>query len=73
MAIHSSILAWGIPWTEKPDGLRFTGSQRARYVGATKQRHQERTLKKSFSGTTDLNSRKKKKKINKKEYYNKQK
>ena len=21
MAIHSSILAWGIPWTEKPGGL----------------------------------------------------
>ena len=21
MAIHSSILAWEIPWTEKPDGL----------------------------------------------------
>ena len=21
MAIHSSILAWGIPWTEEPDGL----------------------------------------------------
>ena len=28
MAIHSSILAWGIPWTEKPGGLQFTGSQR---------------------------------------------
>ena len=22
MATHSSILAWGIPWTEKPSGLR---------------------------------------------------
>ena len=21
MAIHSSILAWRIPWTEEPDGL----------------------------------------------------
>ena len=21
MAIHSSILAWGSPWTEEPDGL----------------------------------------------------
>ena len=21
MATHSSILAWGIPWTKKPDGL----------------------------------------------------
>ena len=28
MRIHSSILAWGIPWTEEPDGLQSTGSQR---------------------------------------------
>ena len=28
MAIHSSILAWRIPWTEEPGGLPFTGSQR---------------------------------------------
>ena len=27
MAIHSSILAWKIPWTEKPGGLESTGSQ----------------------------------------------
>ena len=27
MAIHSSILAWGIPWTEKPGGLRSMGLQ----------------------------------------------
>ena len=27
MAIHSSILAWRIPWTEKPRGLQFVGSQ----------------------------------------------
>ena len=25
MATHSSILAWEIPWTEKPDGLHFIG------------------------------------------------
>ena len=25
MAIHSSILAWRIPWTEEPDGLRPWG------------------------------------------------
>ena len=30
MAIHSSILAWRIPWTEKPYGLQFTGWQRVR-------------------------------------------
>ena len=27
MATHSSILAWGIPWTEEPASLHFTGSQ----------------------------------------------
>ena len=25
MAIHSSILAWRIPWTEEPDGLHTWG------------------------------------------------
>ena len=28
MATHSSILAWIIPWTEKPGGLQSVGSQR---------------------------------------------
>ena len=28
MATHSSILAWGIPWTEEPGGLQFMGLQR---------------------------------------------
>ena len=28
MATHSSILAWRIPWTEEPGGLRSIGSQR---------------------------------------------
>ena len=28
MATHSSILAWKIPWTEEPGGLRFMGWQR---------------------------------------------
>ena len=27
MATHSSILAWEIPWTEKPDGLQSMGSR----------------------------------------------
>ena len=27
-ATHSSILAWGIPWTEKPGGLQSMGSQK---------------------------------------------
>ena len=28
MAIHSSILAWRIPWTEEPGGLQSMESQR---------------------------------------------
>ena len=28
MAIHSSILAWRILWTEKPGGLQSMGSQK---------------------------------------------
>ena len=31
MAIHSSILAWRIPWTEEPGGLQSVGSQRVRH------------------------------------------
>jgi len=31
MATHSSILAWRIPWTEKPGGLQTMGSQRVRH------------------------------------------
>ena len=29
MAMHSNILAWRILWTEEPDGLQSTESQRA--------------------------------------------
>ena len=28
MATHSRVLAWGIPWTEEPDGLQSMGLQR---------------------------------------------
>ena len=31
MATHSSILAWRIPWTEKPGGLQSIGWQRVRH------------------------------------------
>jgi len=31
MAIPSSILAWRIPWTEKPGGLQSTGLHRVRH------------------------------------------
>ena len=30
MATHSNILAWEIPWTEKPGGLQCIGSQKSR-------------------------------------------
>ena len=35
MSAHSSILAWKIPWTEKPGRLQSTGSQRVGYDWAT--------------------------------------
>ena len=35
MATHSIILAWRIPWTEKPGELQSTGSQRVGYSGVT--------------------------------------
>ena len=31
MTTHSSILAWRIPWTDKPGGLHSMGSQRVRH------------------------------------------
>ena len=31
MATHSSILAWNIPWMEKPARLQSMGSQRVRH------------------------------------------
>ena len=31
MATHSSILAWRIPWTEKPGRLQSMGLQRVRH------------------------------------------
>ena len=36
MAIHSSTLAWKIPWTEEPGRLQSMGSQR---VGRTNRLH----------------------------------
>ena len=34
MSSHSSILAWRIPWTEKPGGSQFMGPQRVGHDGA---------------------------------------
>ena len=36
MAIHSSILAWKIAWTEEPDGLQSKGLQRVGHNWAIK-------------------------------------
>ena len=36
MATHSSILAWGILWTEEPGGLQSMESQRVRHDLETK-------------------------------------
>ena len=35
MAIHSSTLAWKMPWTEEPDRLQSMGSQRVGHDRAT--------------------------------------
>ena len=40
MATHSSILAWGIPWTEEPGRLQSMGLQRVGHDLATKQQQQ---------------------------------
>ena len=39
MATHSSILAWKIPWTEKPGELQSMGLQRVRHDLATENAH----------------------------------
>ena len=40
VATHSSILAWGILWTEEPGGLQSMESQRIRHDLVTKQHSQ---------------------------------
>ena len=35
MAIHSSTIAWKIPWTEEPGRLQSMGSQRVEHHGVT--------------------------------------
>jgi len=39
MATHSSILAWEIPWTERPGGLQPMGSQRVGHDIMTKSKN----------------------------------
>ena len=42
MAIHSSTIAWKIPWTEEPGRLQSMGSQRVRHDWATSLIHANR-------------------------------
>ena len=35
MVIHSSIVAWKIPWTEESDDLQSTGLQKVRHNSVT--------------------------------------
>ena len=49
MAIHSSILAWKIPWTEEPGGLQSMGSQRVGHDLATSLTFTVTFIKRLFS------------------------
>jgi len=51
MAVNSSILAWGIPWTEKLGGLQSMGSKRVRHDLMTKQ--QQQIFNSAFVGVGD--------------------
>ena len=52
MAIHSSILAWEMPWTEAPGGLQSMGSQRVRHDLVTKTTQQKKEERKRKKKTT---------------------
>ena len=41
MATHTTILAWKIPWTEKPGGLQSLGSQSRTQLSTGRQRKKE--------------------------------
>ena len=57
MTIHSSILAWKIPWTEEPGGLQSMGSQE---LDTTYQlnHHRETTKAKTEEMPCDFEQRK---------------
>ena len=59
MAIHSSILARGIPWIEEPGGLQFMGLQRVRHDLAIEQQDilHEKYIKKVTSNTISVQSK----------------
>ena len=54
MATHSSILAWKIPWTEKPNVLQSMGSQRVRHDRVTVHEHEFLLIFKNTSFSQSL-------------------
>jgi len=59
VSTHSSIPAWGIPWTEEPVGLQSMGSQKVRHDLISKQQKQicyPQLKKKKTSGNFTLKS-----------------
>ena len=48
MAIHSSILAWEIPWTEEPGGLQSMGLQRVEHDLVTEHVHTHHNESRGF-------------------------
>ena len=55
MAIHSSILAWEIPWTEEPGRLQSMGSQRVGPEWETNTQPSKRFFLKCFPNYRGLN------------------
>ena len=54
MTTHSSILAWRIPWTERPGGLQFIGLQTVGHDRATKHSTSQ-SIAYSFCHTAETN------------------
>ena len=54
MAMHSSILAWEIPWTEEPGGLQSMGSQSQTDTTGQLSTHTQYTVKVFFCGDSLL-------------------
>ena len=53
-AIHSSILAWRISWTEEPGGLQSMRLQRVRHFHGASQEPRARIPQENRNGFTDL-------------------
>ena len=47
MAIHPSILAWRVPWTEEPGRLQSMRSQRVRHDQVTNTQQEEEKKKRN--------------------------